>query len=528
MWDDNGTMSNDPGSTRANIGDNCARLLMIDLSGPTLSSDERAFLEQRKPGGVCLFGRNVVDRFQTADLIAELRELAGHDLIVAVDQEGGGVVRLVDLPYPPSAMALGAADDLDLTQRVAAATGRGLRAVGVNVDFAPVADVNSNPGNPVIADRSFGADPEQVARHVVAFVRGLQGEGVAATAKHFPGHGDVAVDSHLELPTLDRSPETFERLELPPFIAAIAAGVSSVMSAHIVASSFDRERPSTLSRQVLTGLLREKLGFSGVVFTDSLDMKAIAGRWGAPEAAVMALAAGVDMPVHVAPVADHEQIVVELERALAQGRLERSELQASADRLDRLVRDYPPAPDVHASWAEDDHSLLAEAARRSLVALGQLPELRDGSSVLLVSAGAVEQSAATQTTVRPASGFAAALRERGVRVEELEYGADAPADLAGQAAAMGQGFDLLVFASTARTALQSGERKLGRQLAMNSRRFLHVALWNPYAVSELPGPALVTFGWRESSVRAAAEALCGQPARGTPPVPLRTFDDIER
>src|SRR5690606_5018961 len=167
--------------------------VMIDLSDTRVTPAERDLLSEGRVAAVCLFGRNVVDRFQLSDYVAELRSLAGSDLIVAIDQEGGGVLRLRDVPFPPAAMSLGSADDELLTERVAAATGRGLRSVGVNLDFAPVADVNSNPDNPVIADRSFGSDPDLVSRHVTAFVRGLQGEGVAATLKHFPGHGDTDV-----------------------------------------------------------------------------------------------------------------------------------------------------------------------------------------------------------------------------------------------------------------------------------------------------------------------------------------------
>ncbi|HRP46394.1 MAG TPA: glycoside hydrolase family 3 N-terminal domain-containing protein, partial [Trueperaceae bacterium] len=157
------------------------------------------------------------------DYLAERRQVAGGDLIVAVDQEGGGVLRLLDVPFPPPAMALGAADDVSLTEAVAAATGRALAAVGINLDFAPVADVNSNPLNPVIADRSFGAEPALVARHVAAFVRGLQSAGVGATLKHFPGHGDTNLDSHLALPVVDRSLPELRATEFVPFRAGIAA-----------------------------------------------------------------------------------------------------------------------------------------------------------------------------------------------------------------------------------------------------------------------------------------------------------------
>jgi beta-N-acetylhexosaminidase len=505
-----------------------AAFLMIDLSGTSLTPDERAFLGERRPGGVCLFGRNVSDMVQVAEFLAELRSLAGPDLLVAVDQEGGGVVRIDDIPYPPGAMALGAADEPRLTEAVAAATGRGLRALGVNVDFAPVADVNSNPANPVIADRSFGADPQQVARHVAAFVRGLQGEGVAATVKHFPGHGDVAVDSHLDLPTLERSAGMLERLELPPFLAAIDAGVAAVMSAHIVLRPSGDGLPATLSGEVLTGLLRDRLGFGGVVFTDSLDMKAVAGRWSAPEAAVMAMAAGVDMPVHVGPVREHAEMAAAIDRALARGVLDPGALEASAGRLARLGRRYPARPDPVAAWSDGDEELLMLAARRGLVALGRLPRLEPRTRVLLVTAEAVRQGAATQTTVRPGAGLLAELRGRGLLVEELAYQPDRAEELLATALAAVPVHDVVVFVSSSRTSITEGELRLGRQLAVAARGFVHLALWNPYTAAELPGPALVTFGWRERSIRAAAEALLGQPITGVPPVPLRTFDDIER
>jgi beta-N-acetylhexosaminidase len=181
-------------------------LALIDLEGATLTADERAVLANEPVAGVCLFARNTPDRHRARDLVADARAAAGRPLLVAIDQEGGGVVRLTDGAIPPAAMALGAIDDLATTEAVAAATARSLRAIGVDVDFAPVADVALDPRNPVIADRAFGSDPQAVARHVAAFVRGLQRAGVAATLKHFPGHGDVAVDSHLDLPRPGRRP----------------------------------------------------------------------------------------------------------------------------------------------------------------------------------------------------------------------------------------------------------------------------------------------------------------------------------
>jgi beta-N-acetylhexosaminidase len=245
-------------------------------------------------GGVLLYAWNVGDRAQLARLTAALRSERG-DVLVAIDEEGGDVTRLEveeGSSYPGNA-ALGAVDDVVLTSDVAASIGADLAAVGVNLDFAPVADVNTNPLNPIIGIRSFGSDPDLVARHVAAFVEGLQRQGVAACAKHFPGHGDTVSDSHLELPVVHHDLDTFVRTALPPFRAAIAAGVASIMTAHIVVPALD-DRPATTSSIILRDLLRSELGFDGMVMTDALEMRAISATMGVEEGAVRALRAGAD------------------------------------------------------------------------------------------------------------------------------------------------------------------------------------------------------------------------------------------
>jgi beta-N-acetylhexosaminidase len=242
---------------------------------------------ERGLGGVCLFARNVRDRGQLASLTAALRA-ARPGVVIGIDEEGGDVTRLEareGSSYPGN-WALGFTDDVGLTRDVYAAIGSDLAGVGVNLDFAPVADVNSNPQNPVIGTRSFGADAELVSRHVAAAVEGLQRTGVAACAKHFPGHGDTSQDSHLELPTAAAP-------ELRPFTAAIGAGVRSIMTAHVVVPALD-DVPATLSRRVLHEVLRGELGFDGAVFTDALEMRAVSETFGVEQAAVRALAAGAD------------------------------------------------------------------------------------------------------------------------------------------------------------------------------------------------------------------------------------------
>ena len=247
-------------------------------------------------GGVCIFGPNVESAEQLRALNATLRA-ANPDAVIAIDEEGGDVTRLFydrGAPFPGNAV-LGRIDDVELTRRVAAAVGAALVATGCTLTFAPDVDVNANPDNPVIGVRSFGADAELVARHTAAWVDGLQQTGVAASAKHFPGHGDTATDSHLELPVVDLPVETLRARELVPFRAAIAAGSRTIMTSHILLPQLDAEHPATFSTRILQGLLRGELGFDGVIVTDALDMAGASGVHGIPEAAVRALAAGCDL-----------------------------------------------------------------------------------------------------------------------------------------------------------------------------------------------------------------------------------------
>jgi beta-N-acetylhexosaminidase len=246
-------------------------------------------------GGVAYYGRNIAATPErTGELSAALRAENPH-VLVAVDEEGGDVTRL-DVATGsafPGNYALGHVDDPELTETVARQIGRSLWRAGINLNYAPDADLNTNPDNPVIGTRSFGSDAEVAARHSAAYVRGLQAAGVAGCAKHFPGHGDTAVDSHHGLPLVQHSDQEWEK-HLAPFRAAIGAGVKSVMTAHILAPRYDPEFPSTMSRKVLVDLLRGELGFTGLVVTDGIEMAAIADTFGIAEGTVLALAAGVD------------------------------------------------------------------------------------------------------------------------------------------------------------------------------------------------------------------------------------------
>jgi beta-N-acetylhexosaminidase len=351
-----------------------AGCLLAGFEGPTVPDWLRPWLEAGL-GGVCLFAWNVESAEQVAELTASLRG-GREDIVVSIDEEGGDVTRLEaerGSSYPGN-WALGAIDDVGLTENVATAIGADLAAAGVNVDLAPVADVNSNPQNPIVGVRSFGSDAELVARHVAAFVRGLQRNGVAACVKHFPGHGDTAEDSHLALPTVERDEEAMA-VSLLPFRAAVEAGVSALMTAHIRVAGLD-DAPATLSRAVIEGLVRTELGFDGVVVTDALEMQAVSGTVGVEEGAVRALGAGADalcLGHDLRPEAVHAAVVA----AVESGRL-------PAERLDEAARRVSNLGQATLEQVSGAAEIGLEAARRALVVDGDVGLRRQPLVVELV------------------------------------------------------------------------------------------------------------------------------------------------
>ncbi len=293
------------------------QLLFAGFAGTTLPDDLAALVGAGRVGGVVLFARNVESPEQLRALVGELHARAPADapLCVAIDQEGGRVQRL-RAPWTewPPMRRLGERGSPADTQALAGALGRELADLRIDLDFAPVADVDTNPANPVIGDRSFSRDPDDVARHAVAFTLGLQHEGVAACAKHFPGHGDTTVDSHLDLPRIEHARERLERVELVPFRAAAAAGVASMMTAHVWLPRIDAQLPATLSPAVLA-LLRDEIGYGGLVFSDDLEMRAIAGRFAPADVTHAALAAGVDALLVCSRADLRDEVLAALEAA---------------------------------------------------------------------------------------------------------------------------------------------------------------------------------------------------------------------
>jgi beta-N-acetylhexosaminidase len=357
--------------TAADVARLARAALLVPFPGPT---PPRWLLDQLELGlgGVTLFAinGNVPGTERLAALTAELRK-AG-DPIITIDEEGGDVTRLAHTtgsPYPGNA-ALGAVDDPDLTRRVHLSLGAELGAVGVNMDFAPTVDVNTADDNPIIGTRAFGADPALVARHAAAAVAGLQEAGVAACAKHFPGHGATREDSHLEVPVVDADLELLDRRELVPFRAAIEAGAKAVMTGHLNLPAITEGTPATLSHAAITGLLREYLGYRGAVVTDALDMHGASGEIGIPEAAVRALNAGADLLCLGSK--EYEEsvraIIDAIVAAVRSGQLPLERLAEAAERTERLK-----AWLAGSSPATVDRTVGMEAARRAVRVSGELP-----------------------------------------------------------------------------------------------------------------------------------------------------------
>ncbi|HEX5090771.1 MAG TPA: glycoside hydrolase family 3 N-terminal domain-containing protein [Nocardioides sp.] len=349
------------------------RVLLPSFAGTRLPAEVEPLLEEGL-GGLCLFGSNTADGPDALAAYTAAVRSVSPGAVIAIDEEGGDVTRLHVTDGSPvlGPLALGEADDLALTRSVGRAIGLELAAVGINLDLGPVADVNSNPDNPVIGTRSFGSSAPAVAAHVAAWTIGLQSAGVAACAKHFPGHGDTGEDSHLALPALDAGLATLAERELVPFAAAVEAGTAAVMTSHIVVRAFDPELPATLSAPVV-GLLRGRLGFRGVVVSDALDMAGASATRGIPEAAVLAVAAGADLLCIGADnsVEQVRELQCALVEAVRSGRLSEERLDDAAKAVSALA-----VTSVHEELDSRAFSeALAAGAARAVTVAGALPSL---------------------------------------------------------------------------------------------------------------------------------------------------------
>ncbi len=361
-----------PSALRRQIG----QLLIAGFDGHQLPVELKSMAREFSLGGVILFARNVADPEQVAEVCYEASHLVPDlPLWVSVDQEGGRVARLKApfTEWPPMA-TLGRSGDVRLAERFARALAAELKAVGFTLDYTPVLDVLTNPKNPVIGDRALADNAGDVARLGSAIIKTLQSEGVAACGKHFPGHGDTIADSHEELPLVEHPPERLRQTEFVPFRAAIEAQVATIMTAHVFVPSLDEERPATLSRRIVTEVLRDELKFEGVIISDDLEMKAIANAYTAPDAAVLSVAAGCDAMLICS--GDVEKKVAALEGlvyAVEQEKLRLSRVENALKRLQRAKERFltaavparpPAARTLRQVLGSDEHRSIADEMAR--------------------------------------------------------------------------------------------------------------------------------------------------------------------
>ncbi|MFD8721314.1 glycoside hydrolase family 3 protein [Streptomyces sp. NPDC059629] len=493
-------------------------------------------------GGIIYFTwtHNTRNPRQIADLSngiqrASLDQPRGLPVLITTDQEHGAVCR-IGRPAAlfPGAMAIGAGGSRADARTVGRISGTELRAMGVLQDYSPDADVNVNPANPIIGVRSFGADPAAVGALVAAEVAGYRAAGVAATAKHFPGHGDTAVDSHTGFPVITHSRELWEKLDAVPFRAAVEAGIDSVMTAHIQFPALDDSGdPATLSHPVVTGILRGELGYDGVVVTDSLGMAGVRTKYGDDRVPVLALKAGVDQLLDPpAPDVAWNAVLKAVQGGeLTESRLDESILRILRlkSRLGLLDRPYVHAKDVGRVVGTAQHlaaaDRIAERTTTLLVNEGGLLPLsrRIHGKVLVVGADPASPSG---TTGPPTGVLAAALTELGFSASALSTGTEPSAEAVDQAVAAARGVDAVVVGTYNVTA-GSGQQLLVEQLLATGRPVVAVAMRNPYDVAQLPAVKafLASYSWTDVELRAAARVIAGRVApRGKLPVPVQRAD----
>jgi beta-N-acetylhexosaminidase len=525
------------------LEERAGQLLMPDTSGVLIHEESEQYarlvhaIEKLAVGGFIIFNG---DALTTAALTNRLQARARIPLLFASDFEGGVGMQLRGGTRVPRAMALAATGDIESAAEAARITAREGRALGVHVNFYPVLDVNNNPANPIINTRAFSDNPETVANWGAAFIRAAQDEGQLATAKHFPGHGDTALDSHILLPILDASRERLEQIELPPFRSAVLRGVRAVMTAHIAVPALeedsDRARPATFSHAIVDGILRKGFGFDGLIFSDALNMGAIADRYESGEATVRAIEAGCDIALYMADV---ERAHAALCDAVSQGRITRERIDESARRVlhakawcglpsERMVSlegvwNVVSSP-THISTARELFERGVTLIRDPLSLLPLAHSHKRVGAVILKDAVPVWAHALREPA---GSRFSKEVQTR-YRAHLVESSADS-ADIE-QVLAGVRDCDVVLVAVCARVAAYKGSVALGqahaevlRALDQASLPIIATVFGNPYVLPRMPERAttLLTFESAVESEEAAVRVIAGEvSARGRSPVVL--------
>lgn len=501
------------------VEEKVGQLFQIGFPGPRITGELAELVSDYHVGGILYFRDNIESLDAAAALSEQLRELASDQVappLISVDEEGGAVSRLRGAVHLPSQMAIGATGEPAYAREAGTVAGRQLASAGVTVNLAPVLDVNSDPENPVIGTRAYGDDPESVAAFGEAYIEGLQSQGVSACAKHFPGHGDTAVDSHFDLPVIPHGRDRLDAVELVPFRRAIDGGVDSVMTAHVSFPSVDPEpgRPATLSQEVLTGLLREDLGFDGVIVTDCMEMSAITDYSGTVEGAVQSLAAGADSVV-VSHTPEKQRAAIEaVVEAVESGRLSEARID---DSVARILALKSRAGDDGTTFDPDEVAAVADRIAGAAVTV-----VRDEPGTLPIEARLVTVVAfdgADASPVADAVGDYGAhplvgrLRSHGVDVKFVR--SSPPID----ASALETTGPVIVLSDDA--ANDPDQQASIEGFAESTGDLVVLAVRNPYDVRVLPAARtfVTCYDRSPACLRASADVLIGaRPARGRCPV----------
>lgn len=512
-------------SLREKVG----RMLLVGFEGLRAPDYILEWLAEGRIGGIILFARNVDTPAQLAELVRSLQTAAKHPPLISIDQEGGIVARLREgFSESPGAMALGAANSEALAEQVAAALGAELHALGINFNLAPVVDIGHDSSNPVISTRTLGAEAARVSRLAVAQVRGFQSAGVGACAKHFPGHGNTPTDSHVSLPVVSGSLDFLWETDLIPFRAVVEAGIASVMISHVKFEALDPDYPSTMSPVIITGLLRDEIGFEGLIVTDCMEMQAITQNYGAGESAVLAALAGVDAMFFSHTREYQEAAFNALLQAAESGRLSMMQIDAANARLDAFTRQFPAVdPAGLSAIRQPDHLRVCRTAAEAGTVLyaaaeGLLPLHPENQSISVIEFAL--QLGPGAADHRDPSGLAALLREQAPSILHIALTPSDPRPSAiEQARQMARDAGVTIVA-TRSAHLIPRQRELAQELLDLAATSVLLCLRNPYDVEVLTGvdAILCTCGDGTPSLQAAIDALLGRfTPTGRLPVPVR-------
>lgn len=523
-----------------NLRQKIGQLMMFGFAGQTPSESIIDMIENHHVGGVILFSRNVGTAEEVLNLNNKLQELArkaGHEypLLISIDQENGVVRRLgVGTTLFPGNMALGAVNSEKVTRDVAKGTATELKELGINMNLAPVVDVNNNPQNPVIGVRSYGEDPQSVGRMGVAAIQGHQEAGVVTTIKHFPGHGDTNVDSHLALPTIAHDRKRLDEVELVPFKQAIEAGADSVMIAHVYFPAIETGEnvPATVSKAVIRNLLREELGFDGVVTTDCMEMKAIQDTFGTAEGALLGLKAGIDMIMISHSYELQLETIERIARAVEEGEISESLIDESVERILRLKRKYLNWNDAVREKVSEvvngpEHKKVAEEAYHQSVTVLQnrnqtLPFEPSAEDAVLVIYPNSKIYTLVEDTRYATYALGEAVKQLHPNVTELTIEAKLTEEELGRIVEKAQQAEFIVV-GTLNAHLIPEQEKLVKRLHLLNKPMAVIGMRSPYDLLAFPevNAYLTTYEYTLPALQTAAEIVFGRrKAYGKLPITL--------